>query len=42
MESSRRYTYEKLGHDPNFEIALNMPLEQLRFYCVNNQLFRQI
>jgi hypothetical protein len=33
---------ENLGYDPNFNIALNMPLDQLRFYCVNNDLFRRI
>jgi hypothetical protein len=34
--------YEQLGYGPNFEIALNMPFEQLRFYCVSNELFRSI
>lgn len=36
------FSYQALGYDANFEIALNMPLEQLRFYCVNNQLFKSI
>jgi hypothetical protein len=36
------FAFERLGHGPNFEIALNMPLEQLRFYCVNNETFKYI
>jgi hypothetical protein len=36
------FGYEQLGYGPNFEVALNMPLEQLKFYCVNNELFRKI
>jgi hypothetical protein len=42
MEPEYYFGYQQLGHDPNFEIALNMPLEQLKFYCVNNDLFRSI
>lgn len=42
MNASSNYRYEQLGHNPNFEIALNMPLEQLRFYCINNELFKSI
>jgi hypothetical protein len=34
--------YEQLGYNPNFEIALNMSFEQLRFYCTSNEQFRQI
>jgi hypothetical protein len=34
--------YEQLGYGANFNIALNMPLEQLKFYCVSNELFRKI
>jgi hypothetical protein len=33
---------ELLGYGPNFNIALNMPLEQLKFYCISNELFRKI
>jgi hypothetical protein len=36
------FGYEQLGYEPNFEIALNMSLEQLRFYCTSNELFRSI
>jgi hypothetical protein len=41
MEASP-FTYEQLGYGPNFNIALNMSLDQLKFYCVNNELFRKI
>ena len=34
--------FERLGHNPNFEIALNMTLDQLRFYCTSNKQFRTI
>jgi hypothetical protein len=36
------FTYEQLGYGPNFNIALNMSLEQFKFYCVSNELFRKI
>ena len=35
-------SYERLGYDTNYEIALNMSIEQLRFYCVSNPLFNKI
>jgi hypothetical protein len=33
---------ENLGYGFNFNIALNMSLEQLRFYCTSNELFKRI
>jgi hypothetical protein len=42
MESSPYLGFEQLGRNSNFEVALGMPLDQLRFYCVNNEQFRQI
>jgi hypothetical protein len=33
---------ELLGYGPNFNIALNMSLDQLKFYCTSNELFRSI
>jgi hypothetical protein len=42
MESSPYLGFEQLGRNTNFEIALGMPLDQLKFYCVNNEQFRQI
>lgn len=42
MNASPYFGFEQLGRNPNFEIALNMSLEQLRFYCTSNELFRSI
>jgi hypothetical protein len=33
---------EQLGYGPNFNIALHMSLDQLKFYCVRNELFKSI
>ena len=42
MEDFPYLGFEQLGYNPNFEIALNMSLDQLRFYCTSNFLFRDI
>lgn len=42
MNASPYFGFEQLGRSPNFEIALNMSLEQLRFYCTSNEVFRPI
>lgn len=42
MEREPYLGFQQLGYAPNFEIALNMSLEQLRFYCTSNELFRSI
>jgi hypothetical protein len=34
--------YQHLGYGPNFNIALNMSLDQLKFYCTSNELFGSI
>jgi hypothetical protein len=42
MNASPYLGFEQLGHNPNFEIALNMTLDQLKFYCTSNEQFRTI
>lgn len=42
MNSSPYLGYQQLGRDPNFELALSIPFDQLRFYCTSNDVFRNI
>lgn len=42
MNASPYLGFEQLGHNPNFEISLNMSLDQLKFYCTSNEQFRTI
>jgi hypothetical protein len=32
----------ELGFDINFEIALNMTIDQLVFFCINNEIFKEV
>jgi hypothetical protein len=34
--------HEQLGYNANFEIALHLPFENLKTYCVSSDLFRSI
>ena len=36
------YSYQALDYVPNYEIALNMSLDQLKFYCTSNEVFNKI
>jgi hypothetical protein len=42
MEPSSYFNFPTLGGDPIFEIALNMPFEQLRLRCIYDQNLKSI